>query len=196
MADLINVDDLIEALGRDPESPTEETQWGHYITKVSTYINSQCAVSFTPFNVEDEKHQADYYGVVSDLTLPITAVTSVKRADTSAVDPNATWDHNALIYNLCPNQVVLVSYSGGKTNPPDDIRMVAIDSVVELINGPSNDGLLSYQIGDVVERYKSPTVADVVEELGADILDRYRAGEGSWHLGSGWYPNGVLPIVN
>lgn len=190
MADLITLDNVIDAIGRSPANASEESRWAHYIEQVSTYINSQANCSFTPFVDVTERFQADHYGIIDTLLGPVSTVTSIVNYKTQEPDLDAEWDGMTTIAKLKAHQVVDITYSGGYSIVPDDIRMVTLDAVVTLIEGPGYGSITTYQIGDVVEKYNGAfTARDVVEDLGSAVLDRYRDSEWTWRLGDTSFPD-------
>src|SRR5678815_2207537 len=93
-------------------------------------INSQANCSFTPFDDLTERLQADQYGIIDNLIGPVTEVTAILNWKTQVADPDGEWDGMTTISCLRANQVVDVTYSGGYSVVPEDIKMVCLDSVI------------------------------------------------------------------
>lgn len=188
MADLITVDDVETAIGRPPADQTEEDVWQYHITNISAYINSLVDDSFE--EIEDDelaRVQADYYGIITLKGGPITEVTSVRNWRS---DEETEWDWNGIdeIMNLNCLQVVNVTYSHGWDAVPPDIIALCTDAVLVAINEVDADDLISYQVGDVVEKYAS--IRTFSENNTEAILDQYRATETTYRLGGrGQYPD-------
>lgn len=174
MANLITIEDVVIALGREPMDDTEEAQWKTTIKKISAFINGYVDVSFTPAT-DTVRYHSDYYGVVQLGGDPISAVTSV--ADRSGMDISAAmWsDGDDVIYGLLPNAVVDVTYTHGMSAVPDDVAVLVLDAVVGVLGLGSNGPLKSFTLGDKTEAYASDSGSGMVTvQLEQRVLDNYR----------------------
>ena len=59
--------------------------------------------------------------------------------------------------------------------------------LVTKIVPPNATALSSYQVGDVTERYRSTGVATLLDQMGKEVLEKYRQKEGTWKTGGRRY---------
>lgn len=199
MADLITIGDLEDALGYSAATPAEEARWEHYITAVSSFINSYVDVSFEEIEDDEVRLQADYYGLIYLGGDPISTVSSISIWRTGAPHPTAEWNGLDEISGLQPLQVVDVVYTHGYSTVPEDIANVVVESVLGILQLGANGPLKSITVGDVTEAYavgvaKPNPTAGVT--LAAYVLDSYRDTEYTIRLGARWTQgtDNTLPI--
>lgn len=188
MADLIEISDVETAIGRPPADATESAQWGFYITAVSSFINSLVDDSFEELTDDVLRYQADYYGVIHLKGGPVEEVTLVTNYKTG--EELAAWDWDGLDKIVVRDalRVCNVTYTHGWATVPPDITSLCTNMVIDSINGQDSEELVSYQVGDVNEKFAAlPSFNNSHTE---DILDQYRDTEANWALGgSGRYPD-------
>jgi len=171
MADLITIDDLENALGREP-TEYEEAEWQRYITLVSSYINESVDVSFTE-TTETVRLKADGFGQIK-LKGPVTDIVSVKNFRTGNEDPWVDFDGIDTLFYLEPHQVVDVTYTHGYSTVPADIKDVCVNLVLNLLGENTPTNIIKYRVGDVEEQYSTSRVANLIDDYVNGVLDRYR----------------------
>lgn len=171
MADLITVDDIEAALGREG-TDEEVDEWNRYIDVVSNYINNSVDVSFEPLTVTT-RLKADSYGQIR-LIRPVTDITSVKNFRTGMEDLWVDFDGIDLLFYLEPHQVVDVTYSYGYDDVPEDVVNVCVNLVLTLVSEAPPTNLTKYKVGDVEELYSESRVASLVDDYVNEVLDNYR----------------------
>lgn len=146
---LITTAELEAFMGRT-FTDTEEAQAEVLIDLVSSVIESETGVSFSPRADEDVRVQADGYGMIEFHSKPISSVTVYEPDTTTEID-YAVWDGLACVYGLQPNQVVDIVYSHGYTVPPGDIKAVCYGVCSRIIINPS--GLRQETVGSISVTY-------------------------------------------
>lgn len=186
MVALLDIEDLIVALGREPVDAAEAAKWQFNIDGVSAFINGYVTVSFEPLTNDVVRYQADYYGAVCLGGDPTSSVSSIKDAR-SGLETVWDWDRFNTIFYLEPNQVVDVTYSHGYSAVPADVSYMATQAVLGVLNLGTTGTLTSFTVGDVTEVYENSredgTVATVVS-LSRTVLDKYTDSDHSLRLGS------------
>lgn len=189
MVALLDIDDVIVAIGREPESPEETAQWQFYIEAISSFINSYVSVSFALIEGDVVRYEADYYGVIDLGGDPVSTVNSVKGWQSQA---ETTWMFNGIdrIFGLCSNEVVDVNYDHGYTAVPKDIVSLATQVVLGILGLGATGPVSSFTVGDITEVYSlSKSGQDVtVATFSKAVLDKYTDTCSSWRLG--YSPNG------
>lgn len=196
MVALLDLEDMIVASGRSPESATEAAQWQFQIDAVSAYINSYVSVSFELLEGDVVRMEADYYGVIDLGGEPVSTVNSVVSFASQQPTPYY-WNGLGEIRGLNPNEVVDINYDHGYATVPEDIKHVATQAVLGILDLGSTGVLTSFTVGDVTEVYSNPTDAGVtVVSLQKSVLDKYSDTMGSWRLGSNYNTGGnALPTL-
>lgn len=186
MVALLDIEDLIVALGRSPVDAAEAAKWQFNIDGVSAFINGYVTVSFEELEDDVVRFPANYYGEVCFGGDPVSAVSSVKDAR-SGLETVWDWDLLTKIYYLEPNQVVDVTYTHGYAAVPADVSYMATQAVLGILNLGGAGTLTSFTVGDVTEVYENArddgTVATVVS-LSSTVLDKYTDSDHSLRLGS------------
>lgn len=182
MPALFTIADFEDATGIEIE-PEDETKVQFIIDSISEYIINYTGYNFFEVTDYEEKCQADYYGIVS-LPKPVTDVTSVKDWRDLEEVSDWDWDGTSCIFNLQGHQTVVVTWSGGESDVPDDIFSVAIDMAKAALLPPGEQSMVSYQVGDVSEKYFKGRIASLIDDFQQNTLDSYRESEGTWRLGS------------
>lgn len=172
MADLITIEDIEDAIGREAADEDESDEWQYYISVVSEYINSVVDFSFEEVT-ETVRLKADSYGQIK-LKQPVTDVASVKNFRTGMDDLWVDFDGIDTLYFLEPHQVVDVVYSHGYASPPADIIEVAIHLVLQASGLATPASLTKYKVGDVEEGYGANRISSLVDDFVNEVLDRYR----------------------
>ena len=190
MADLITIDDVSAAFGREPEDAEEEALWAFYISIVSDYINEYVSVSFFLVEGEVKRFKASYSGEIQ-LVGPVHQVTDVVNFRTLTTSWWADWDGMNTIFGLEPQEVVDVTYTYGYTSIPSDIVNLATSAVVRLAGGEETSvDLRSHQVGDVRDEYRDNGVAQLLGSYGSTVLAKYSDDTFTIDTsGSGRYPN-------
>lgn len=189
MVALVDLEDIIVVMGREPASAEEAAQWQFYIDTVSSFINGYVSVSFELKTDDVVRYQADYYGMIDLGGDPISSVDSVKNARTQ-VETYWDWDMMSTIGRLDPHEVVDVTYTHGYASVPDDISKMATQAVVGVLGHGATGPITSFTVGDVTESYAVPqdSAEAYVVFLSKQVLDRYSDMYGSWRLGHNQFP--------
>lgn len=174
MANLIQLSDLVTAMGRDPYNEEEEAYWNRIITTVSYYINSKVRVGFFSTTVT-ATYQADAYGQIY-LREPVTNIASITNYRTGNSDLYVDFDGVCKLFYLEPHQVVNVVYTYGYSEPPQDIQDLCISLCVQQITEEMPSNLKSYKVGDVQQGYgnNATTSQMMFDDMVNGVLDNYR----------------------
>lgn len=176
---LLSLEDLEAAMGRTsrPFTADEEGQAQVIIDAITAYIMSECAgISFEVIEVEAEKMQADYYGILEIRKFPVIDITSVRNAR-DGQETYWDWDDFDTVYDLNPFETVLVDFSYGYATAPDDLVVVAKAMASRGMSNPQ--GIRQQTVGAISETYS----AGGLTEYESKILDRYRPYGSSLRLG-------------
>ncbi len=199
MAALLDIEDIINALGRAPTSAEEATQWQFYIESVSAFINGYVTAQFGLLTGDVVRRQADYYGVVDLGGDPISSVTSVKNWRTGV---ETTWDFDGLnkIFYLQANETVDITYTHGYAVVPDDVKYMATQAVLGVLGLGATGQITSFTVGDVTEVYSNNSdngVTTTVVSLSKQVLSKYTDEDFTYRVGGkGQFPNAnVLPTL-
>jgi hypothetical protein len=194
VANIITVLDLENFMGRE-FTPEEEVQAAAIIESVTAVIEDEVDASFE--FVEDDVMitQADGHGILEFNERPIVDVTSVTKVDETEVDG---WEFDGLstIYNLWPNQVVIVTYSHGFETVPRAIKTVALGMASRIVYNPA--GLRQETVGAISVTYpgiggEAGTVN--LSALERKILERYKVAAKSMRLDAARRRNNSLSIL-
>lgn len=194
MAALFTIADFEDATGVEV-LPEDEPKMQFMINAISQYIIDYTGNNF--FVIEDytERCQADYYGIVL-LPPPVDEVSSVKSARSNEEISYWDWDDNRTVFNLQPHETVLVTYSGGFTEVPEDIFSLAIDVLKQAVLPPTDNSMTQFTVGDVSEKYFKGKISSLIDDLGFRTLNNYTDTEGTWRLGPRQFnPPNELPTV-
>lgn len=184
MVALLTIGDITDAIGRGPVDSAESDKWQFYIDAISAYINGYVEVSFEEIADDVVRYEADYYGLINLGGDPVSTVTAVNDF-LSQSGVSYYWNGLDEILGLCPNQVVDVTYTHGYATVPDDIKFVATQAVIGVLDLGATGSITSFTVGDVTEVYSDPSKeGTTVVELQKSVLDRYSNIYGSWRLGS------------
>jgi len=180
---LITLEELGVALNR-PIAAEEEPYYQYLIDSVTAYISSETGVAFSLHTAETVRYRADGRGIVE----PIGPVVSV-----SAIDPirdlwfpwdcTPTYDGLSEIYGLNPYDVVDVTYTYGYAlgEAPEDIKNVAIEAVVGVIESDDHLGDLSEKtVGDITYKYRFSDLN--FSSFSLATLNAYRGVAKTWRL--------------
>lgn len=193
MVALLEIDDIITIVRREPTDTDEEAQWQLYIDTISAFINGYIDVSFEALDGDVRRYRADYYGEVYLGGDPISAVNSVKGWRTQE-ETSWDWDGIDTIFGLCAGETVDVDFDHGYSEVPDDIRFLAGQAVVGAIGlSPSVGTITTLTVGDITEVYDTgASDGATVVILSRAILDRYRITYGTWKLGANPHPGASI----
>lgn len=198
MVALLDLEDLITALNREPASPGEAAQWQFYIEAVSAFINGYVSASFEVLEDDIVRYKADYYGFIDLGGDPISSVDSVKNWQTAS---ETVWIFDGMdrIFYLQPNEVVDVTYTHGYAAVPDDVKYMATQAVLGVLNLGATGEITSFTVGDVTEVYAKPmddgAVATVVS-LSNSVLGKYTNDQFCFRMGGPRYTTGgLLPTL-
>lgn len=183
MVALLDLEDIIVVV-REPQSADEAARWQFYIEAVSSFINGYVTASFEVLTGDVVRYQADYYGMVDLGGDPISSVSSVKNVLTG-LETQWYFDGNKKIYYLNPYETVDITYTHGYPAVPDDVKYMATQAVLGVLNlGPTRE-IKSFTVGDVTEAYDDPADGPhaTVVSLSKEVLDRYRDDESTVRLG-------------
>ncbi len=191
LAYLITTADIEDALGRAPYNAAEEAAWQQAIVVVSNYINSKVRVGFATTTVT-ATYQADSYGQIY-LREPVTNIASIKNYRTQQEDLYVDYDGVYKLFNLEPQQVVVVTYTYGYSEPPQDIKDLATTLAIAQINESSAPvGLRRYKVGDVEEQYTGDGASrHILDDMINGVLDNYRRKWYSIPLSLEYFPDYV-----
>lgn len=189
LAYLITTADIEDALGRAAYNAAEEAAWQQAIVVVSNYINSKVRVGFATTTVT-ATYQADSYGCIY-LREPVTNISSIKNYRTQEEDLWVDFDGVYKLFNLEPQQVVVVTYTYGYSEPPQDIQDLATTLAIAQINESSAPvGLRRYKVGDVEEQYTGDgTSRHILDDMINGVLDNYRRRWYSIPLSLEYFPD-------
>ena len=185
MVALLDLEDIITAVGREPSSPEEAAKWQFYIDTVSAFINSYVTASFEEIADDIIRRRADYYGVIDLGGDPISAVTSVKNVKTAQ---ETVWDFDGMnkIRYLDPNEVVDITYDHGYAAVPDDVRYMAVQAVLGALDVGDTGELVSFTVGDISETYSRVNdTGPTVVSLSREVLRKYTDEQRSLRMGAG-----------
>src|SRR5678809_764446 len=190
MPDLITIDDIQDALGREPEDEEEEAQWAFYITLVSDFINEHVDVSFFPVEDETIRVKASYSGLIK-LRGPVTSITNVANFRTGITCYYADWDGLEEIFGLYPEEVVDITYSYGYEEVPADIVNLVVSTILKIMGLNDTPGdLRSHQVGDVRDEYRDNGMNQLMGTYGVSIVNKYTDETFTIDTGgSGRYPS-------
>jgi hypothetical protein len=193
---LLDLEDIIVVVGRAPNDAAEAAQWQYQIDAVSAYINSYVSVSFELIEGDVVRYEADYYGIIDLGGDPIISVNSVVGWQSQSAVSHY-WNGLDEIRGLCPNEVVEVDFDHGYATVPEDIKYVATQAVVGVLDLGATGSLTSFTVGDVTEVYSNPEKDGVTAvTLERAVLDKYSDTLGSWRLGSSYSTGGsTLPTM-
>ncbi len=181
MADLTTLELVQAAIGRAPANQTEEDLWTYHISSVSSYINSICDDSFEEIEDDVIRYQSDYYGIIELLGGPVSEVSSVAYFRSGAELSGWYWDGFEQLSVGAGLLTVDVTLTHGWSQVPLDIETIATDASLVAINSFDADDLISYQVGDVNEKYAS--IKTFAEQNTQSVLDNYRRTEATLRLG-------------
>jgi hypothetical protein len=190
MVALLEIEDIEAAIGRSAVDATEEAKWQFYIDAVSSFINGYVDVSFEELTDDVVRYQADYYGLIDLGGGPVSTVNSVKEWR-SQLETVWDWDGIDQLFNLCPNQTVDVDYDHGYAAVPDDIKFLAAQVVIGVLQLGISGTVTSFTVGDVTEVYASQSGDDATAVLSRSVLNRYTNVYSTLRLGSGRHPNAL-----
>lgn len=196
---LLELEDIIVSVGREPNDANEAAQWMYYIESVSAFINSYVSTSFEVISGDVKRYQADYHGQIHLGGDPVSTVTSVKDWQSQS-DVSYIFNGIDLLFNLYPNQVVDVTYTHGYATVPDEIKYMAVEAVNGVLGLGAPGQITSFTVGDVTEVYRSnrgegPTAT--VVSLSKETLDQYVDEHNSMVLGNRPQPSAAsnLPLL-
>lgn len=195
MVALLDLDDIETAIGRPPASAEEEAQWQFYIDAISAFINSYVSVSFEELAGDVVRYEADYYGVIDLGGDPVSAVNSVVGWQ-SQEGVSYYWNGLDELRGLCPNEVVDVDYDHGYAVVPDDIKFLATQAVLGILDLGATGAIKSFTVGDVTEVYSDSGGEGISVTLSGAVLSNYSDTVGAWRLGSNYNTGGTsIPLM-
>lgn len=185
---MFTISDLEVPLQRSIQ-PAEEPYYQYLIDQVTAYIESVTGVAFSKHTNETVRYRADGWGVV-ELVGPVVSVASI----TPLIQSNYTyrydgwywapaeWDGLSEITSLAPYEVVDVTYTYGYdlADVPNDIKSVAIDTLIRKLNGRTPEELEEKAVGDITYRWRV-SEADF-DSFGLAVLNDYRGTARTWRL--------------
>lgn len=178
---VVTIAELEEMLARSLTA-TETTRANYYIRVVSAFIASKCdQISFAEVEDDTKRAQADYYGIVELGGGPISSITSVVDVDGTEVT-GFTFDGTGRISGLGPFQSVIITYTHGADEIPEDIKGVAAEVVLSCLTVQVSGPLKTRTAGGVTDVFQEGP--NIVAELSSDVLDRYVTTSWSWRLGT------------
>lgn len=172
MVALIQISDIEAALGRPADDAAEETKWQFYIDSLSDYICNFVDVSFEKIT-ETVRLKADGYGIINLPGGPIHSITDVVNFRTGMSDQYVDWDGISVLYYLEGGQTVDVTYTHGYDIIPKDIRNLALNAILGMLNEGDPAELRSLQVGDVREEYRDSFFQALLGEVGMVTLYKY-----------------------
>lgn len=180
--------DLAIALRRDV-LPSEESYFTHLIDQVTAYIENETFTAFSLHTNETVRYRADGWGIV-ELLGPVVSVSTITPLIQSRYTYRydgwywtaSEWNGMDEIDGLAPYEVVDVTYTYGYDLPdvPQDIKGVAISTVVHEINGLTADELKEKTVGDITYKW-NPSEVDF-DAFGLSVLNSYRGVGKTWRL--------------
>lgn len=180
--------DLEVALRRSID-PADQEYYQYLIDSATAYIEDITDTAFSVHTNSTVRYRADGWGIV-ELVGPVTSVASI----TPLIQSNYTyrydgwywaasqWDGLGEIDGLAPYEVVDVTYTYGYAlaDVPRDIKKVAVDAVVGVIDNKPVGTLSERTVGDISYKYEF-TDSDF-SSLAADVLNSYRGVAKTWRL--------------
>jgi hypothetical protein len=195
---LLTVADLAGAMGRTFTSGTADyTQAQYFCDLVTAVISQYTDVQFSSTE-KTERYQADYNGVVTLGSYPVTAVAEI-RTLSGSVRVGWLFDGINEIDGLEAHEVVDIKFTSGYSSPPNVLKLLSIAVASRLMANPT--GMRQETVGAISGTFAASSGdAGTVYFTDAErrVLDDFKETSTSWSIGPRsrlWQTEGLLPVL-